>query len=559
MTSWRDPRRFAVPPDRLRALRHRWHRVVVLAAVTGAVTGLAVVAFETLTVDVILDRVRDIPDEVIVVLPAIGLTIAWLALRWIGLGASPSLADEYLREYHGRPGRSDLRAFAGRLVASIATLGSGGAMGFEGPSIYIGSTIGSSLQQRYRRFFTDSDTHVLLVAGAAAGVAAIFKAPATGAVFALEVPYQEDAAAHAALPALIGSAASYLVYVLFKGTEPLLRVLGNPGFDARDLLGALGLGVVCGLSARYFARAVIRVKQFQQRSPAWRRITVGGGGLLVVAVIALVAFNEPVTIGPGYQAIAYSLAPDRSTLLILLLFALEATATLFTVAGGGAGGLFIPLVVQGWLLGRVLEGLTTTGTSLFPVVGAAAYLGAGYRTPISAVVFVTEATRGPGFIVPALLATAVSQLLMGNGSVANYQIPRRVGALTRRLSRTVASVMTEPRVRCEPDTTLLALSEQLASDTDETAIVVEGSTFLGALRIRDLLSVDPAEWPSARVAQVMHADAPVIPPEASLAQARELLTSAAVDSLVVVDEAGTAAGVVTARRIAEHLAEPEDA
>ncbi len=429
MTSWRDPRRFVVPPDRLRALRHRWHRVVVLAAVTGAVTGLAIVAFESLTVDVILDRVRDTPDPLIVVLPAVGLTIAWLALRWIGLRASPSLADEYLREYHGRPGRSDLRAFAARILASIATLGSGGAMGFEGPSIYIGASIGASLQQRYRRFFTSSDTHVLLVAGAAAGVAAIFKAPATGAVFALEVPYQEDAAAHAALPALIGSAASYLVYVLFKGTDPLLQVVGNPGFDARDLLGALGLGVVCGLSARYFARAVIRIKQFQQRSAAWRRISVGGGGLLAVAIVALVAFNEPVTIGPGYQAIAYSLAPDRSTWLILLLFALEATATLFTVAGGGAGGLFIPLVVQGWLLGRVLEGLTTTGTSLFPVVGAAAYLGAGYRTPIAAVVFVTEATRGPGFIVPALLATAVSQLLMGRGSVANYQIPRRVGAL----------------------------------------------------------------------------------------------------------------------------------
>ena len=93
--------------------------------------------------------------------------------------------------------------------------------------------------------------------------------------------------------------------------------------------------------------------------------------------------------------------------------------------GGGAGGLFIPLVTLGWLLGRVVEGIVGTGTSLFAVVGAAAFLGAGYRTPIAAVVFVAEASRGPGFIVPALIATAVSQLLMGAQSVSSAQLARR--------------------------------------------------------------------------------------------------------------------------------------
>ena len=117
--------------------------------------------------------------------------------------------------------------------------------------------------------------------------------------------------------------------------------------------------------------------------------------MTVLAVVALAAFDVPLTIGPGYQAITWSLSPDRSTELVALLFVLEALATLATVAGGGSGGLFIPLVTQGWLLGRVVEGFVKTGTSLFPVVGGAAYLGAGYRTPIAAVVFVTEASRGP--------------------------------------------------------------------------------------------------------------------------------------------------------------------
>ncbi len=558
MASWRDPKRFLVPSDRLRELRHTWHRVVVLAAITGLVTGLAIVGFESLTVDVILDGVHELPDAVIVVIPAIGLTLAWLALRWIGLGASPSLADEYLREYHERPGRSDLRAFVGRVVASVATLGSGGAMGFEGPSIYIGASVGGQLQQRYRRFFTRSDTHVLLVAGAAAGVAAIFKAPATGAVFALEVPYQEDAAAHAALPALIGSASSYLVYILFKGTDPLLHVIGNPGFDARDLLGALGLGVVCGLAARVFSVQVKKVKRFQQRSPAWRRIAVGGGGLFVVAVVTLLVFDAPLSIGPGYQAIAWSLAPDRTTALIALLFLLEAIATLFTVAGGGAGGLFIPLVVQGWLVGRVLESVTKTGTSLFPVVGAAAYLGAGYRTPIAAVVFVTEATRGPGFIVPALLATAVSQLLMGGSSVASYQIPRRVGALERRLLQTVTSVMSEPQIMCTSETTLRTLQPTLAADVDDTALVVDSGAFIGTVRTRDLLAVAPGRWETTRAGDVAHRDTPVARPDLTLQEARDVLADPDFDALVVLDADDAPVGIVTARGIAEHLARDEE-
>jgi CIC family chloride channel protein len=155
------------------------------------------------------------------------------------------------------------------------------------------------------------------------------------------------------------------------------------------------------------------------------RIVCCGTVLVVLAAVAIAVADAPLTIGPGYQVIGWSLDPGRSTAVVALLFVLEAAATLATLAGGGAGGLFIPLVTQGWLLGSVVEGMLGTGTSLFAVVGAAAYLGAGYRTPIAAVVFVTEASRGPGFIVPALLATAVSQLLMGNKSVSAGQLPRR--------------------------------------------------------------------------------------------------------------------------------------
>ena len=109
-------------------------------------------------------------------------------------------------------------------------------MGLEGPSLYSGAVIGSNLQIDSQAF-RGADRRVLLVAGAAAGVAAIFKAPATGAVFALEVPYQDDIARHMLLPALVSSATGYLTFVAINGTRRCSRSRGAR-LDFRDLAGA---------------------------------------------------------------------------------------------------------------------------------------------------------------------------------------------------------------------------------------------------------------------------------------------------------------------------------
>jgi H+/Cl- antiporter ClcA len=163
-------------------------KVLVLASLTGAATGLAVAAFERLTAEIIFAEVMELPLAALALMPLAGLVLSGLALRWLAGGATPATSDEYVRSFHeqGRP--LDTRPAPGRMAAAVATLGFGGSMGYEGPAIYAGSSIGSWLQRRLPRFFTTEDAKLLLVAGAAAGVAAIFKAPVTGLVFALEVP-----------------------------------------------------------------------------------------------------------------------------------------------------------------------------------------------------------------------------------------------------------------------------------------------------------------------------------------------------------------------------------
>ena len=404
-----------------RDLARRSRETLLLSAVVGLITGAGVAGFETLVVRG-LNLVYRLPLWCIAAAPLVGLTVAALALRWIGPASSPATADEYIHAFHDPDYPLPLRALAARMIAGVATLGSGAPMGLEGPSLYLGSSIGDALQRRFPRVFSAQNRRLLLVAGAAAGVAAIFKAPATGAVFALEVPYQNDLARHMLGPALIGAASSYLAFVAFHGTTPLVNVTGTPPFSTKDLVAALALGVLAGIGARAFAWMLRSAKRVSLTIPSWIRVPIAGASLAAIFVVARLLSGENLTTGPGYDTIRWALDPSHSVALVAAILVLRCVATTTTVAGGGVGGLFIPLVVAGALVGRIVGGaVNALDTSLFTVIGVAAFLGAGYRVPLAAVVFVAEATGRPGFVVPGLLAAVIAELLMGGKSVTIYQ------------------------------------------------------------------------------------------------------------------------------------------
>jgi len=150
--------------EELRSWVRRSTQVVIVAAVVGGVTGLAVAGFERVVVEGVLDALGRAPLWIIALAPFTGLVIAALALRTVGGGITPDTGDEYLRAFHDRRHNLGWRSLVGRITASVATLGLGGAMGLEGPSLYLGATFGAQTQPRLRRVFLRADRRVLLVA-----------------------------------------------------------------------------------------------------------------------------------------------------------------------------------------------------------------------------------------------------------------------------------------------------------------------------------------------------------------------------------------------------------
>jgi H+/Cl- antiporter ClcA len=156
-----------VPPSSRARLRWRWlgakgkrresilalgrhsRQVLLLSAVTGVVTGAAVAGFDQLTGRVLVDRIFTGPLWLQAVGPLLGLLAGVLALRHLARGASPSTADEYIKNFHQRGQRLATQPVPGRVLASVTALGLGGPLGYEGPSVYLGAAVGSRLQARF--------------------------------------------------------------------------------------------------------------------------------------------------------------------------------------------------------------------------------------------------------------------------------------------------------------------------------------------------------------------------------------------------------------------------
>lgn len=414
---------------------------LMIAPLIGVITGLAITAIAIIILHDMWPPVLHYylgHHWAIVPGLVLGCAIAGLIMQFFTPDPDEHSTEEIIRSYHEREGAVDMRAFLPKLLAAIATVGFGGSTALEGPSIYGGGAIGSWLWQRLRRvrrlrqrggalFSLDArDRRIMLICGAAAGMSAIFRAPLTGIVFSLEMPYKDDLAHEALLPSLIASVVSFMTLSSFLGSAPIFDFATGTSFTRRDLLWCALLGVLIGLIAMVFVITFRRVRGFcvRLRAPHWIKLSVGGLLTAFCGLIFLHFYNGSlVPIGPNYEAVELILKQPHTSLELVLFAVLKLGASIFTLGAGGVSAMFVPLFLTGGALGVAFAQSVVHSASLalYAAVGMACFISAGYKTPLAAVVFVAEATGGHAFIIPSLIGAAIAYAVSGDASASGDQ------------------------------------------------------------------------------------------------------------------------------------------
>ena len=349
------------------------------------------------------------------VLPALGAVAAALLIKWFSPFTHARGTDSAVYVYHHLRARFSAKVIPTKAVASALVIGSGGSAGYEGPMTLIGSACGSAIARVLK---LDLATRKLLMAaGLAAGIGALFRAPLAGALFAAEIFYSSaDIEYEALLPSFVASAVSYAVFAFFTGWQPLFHMPEYAFDNGIRLLPYILLAAIAATGAKLYI-SVFRATERRFKAARMNNFAkVALGGLLTGAL----GFAVPDVLGNGYGIIQRAFDCGTPTLrtaaVFFALFLLKAVATAFTVGSGGSGGVFGPALVCGASLGAavgiVLQHLLPESIGIHPaafaLVGMAGFVAAAIRTPITAIVMVAEISGNHELLLPTMWVCGIS-------------------------------------------------------------------------------------------------------------------------------------------------------
>ncbi|MGA7443053.1 MAG: chloride channel protein [Candidatus Sulfotelmatobacter sp.] len=537
---------------------------LIIAPLIGLTTGLVITGIVVIILGKLWPRVLSYYlHHHWAIVPGVGLgfLVTGLIMQFLTPDPDEHSTEEIVRSYHYHQGDVDMRPFFAKLLAAVTTVGFGGSAALEGPSIYGGGAIGSWLWAKLRRFNLEPrDRRIMLISGAAAGMAAVFRAPLTGLVFALEMPYRDDLAHEALLPSLIASVVSYVTLASFLGAAPIFDFASPVSFTGRDLVWCALLGLAIGLIAMTFAITFRRARAFAVKRtwPHCMKLLVGGvltGGCGLLFVLVFKGSLMP--LGPNYEAVGEILGAQHSASELIAFGVLKLGATIFSLASGGVSAMFVPLFLTGGAFGTAFGQLVVRSSSpeLYAAVGMASFIAAGYKTPLAAVVFVAEATGGHAFIIPALIGSAVAYAISGDASVSGDQRLHE-GVRVRELkSIEVREIMQRQVVSVQARLSLREFAHAISPRYRHTSFpVMEGRTVLGIVPSWSLTRIEAEKWTMTTVSDITDRGIIRISPDCDVMEALRLLLSERTRPMLLVMSASkTLEGIVTKTDILEAL------
>ncbi|OGW79875.1 MAG: hypothetical protein A2Z83_02730 [Omnitrophica bacterium GWA2_52_8] len=388
---------------------------MITATLVGILTGYIIVFFiecigrsEKLFMQDLTGTLSALGPYAIVLVPAVGGLVIGALVNFLAPDAGGNGVPAVMKAVALRGGKIRLLTVLVKGVASVVAIGSGASTGREGPAVQIGAGIGSLLARLFR--LSEARVKNLVACGAAAGISAVFNAPITGVMFALEI-ILKDFGARALSTVVVSSVSAGIISRIYLGESPAFSIPLYRLRSPMEIFLYLGLGILAALAALLFIFIYDRTeKQWTQwRFPVWLKPAIGG---LVVGVMGL---YFPEVLGMGFHTIEKTLHGNFTVTFLLALLVFKIFATSISLGSGSSGGTFAPVLFTGTVLGGAY-GKLCYGHFPFPMappgayalVGMASVFAGAFHAPVTAILLIFEMTGDYSMILPIMMAAVVS-------------------------------------------------------------------------------------------------------------------------------------------------------
>ncbi|MDF2638561.1 MAG: chloride channel protein [Novosphingobium lindaniclasticum] len=488
----------------------------------------------------------------LVAIPVIGSLIVGLMARFGSDKIRGHGIPEAIEAILFGESRLSLKVALLKPLSSAISIGSGGPFGAEGPIIMTGGAIGSLFAQSFH--LSAAERKTLLVAGAAAGMTAIFGTPMAAILLAIEVLLFEWKP-RSFVPVVLAVLVSFLWRPLLIEAGPLFPVHHPLGLSPLLVALALGLGVLTGAQAAVLSSLLYKIEDLFGRLPLHWMWWPALGGL----VVGLGGLIDAHVLGAGYDSIRGLLDGSLATRVAVALLLVKATVWLVALGSGTSGGVLAPLLLLGGALGFLLGQFLPGGGALWALAGMAGILSGAMRAPLTAALFAVELT-GDFAMLPLTLAAsagayAISVLVMRR-SILTEKIARRGRHVLQEytvdpLDFLQADQVMTPAPETLPDdmTVAEALAFFDAEDRHRSYPVVDGEGRLtGLLSRSDILRwrLDGAPVAASLAEALSDASQPSGTPSDPLARIADLMVESGSGRVPIVDaETRRVVGILT--------------
>lgn len=482
--------------------------MIILSIIVGLLSGLVAVIVKNLVffIQNLLTSgfENDYSNIRYVFYPAVGIFIVLIFIKYILRRPVRDGIPNVLHSISKTHGKISPHNTYSSVITSAFTVGFGGSVGLEGPTVVTGAAIGSTLAKMLGLSYKQVVT--VLGFAAAAAMSAIFKAPIAAIVFALEV-ILFDMTMTALVPLLLASIVAALTSYAFLGQNVLYPFQVEYTFDLSETLYYFGLGIFAALISVYYIKGYVYSGKIFEKIKGWVGKFLTGAGIL-----GLLIFLLPSLYGEGYEAINTALKGDLNfvfdnsifygfkgngafaLLLLLAIILLKVVATSVTFRAGGIGGIFAPTLFIGAMVGLFFAkflsyiGLIDLPISNFVLVGMAGLLAGVVHAPLTAIFLIAEITGGYSLLFPIMIVATTSYgitRMLSPRSIYTIQLSKRGDMLTHHKDKAMLSMMSiEPLIEknfntVSPDANLGDLVKIIADSTRNIFPVVddEGNFF----------------------------------------------------------------------------------